>query len=242
MEEGLQDLAATPRTRLRTDLARLARARQVPLWVRELDSRDLPCIANAVRAYHTVAIRPYETQLRCHIEADRSKRSRALQCGGVQRLLSTLHPTLRWRSPVLEVHLASVDRDVHLGGRGLRLIPSFFCWRSPIMLRDPELPPVLVYPVERTPGWERTTGDHRLRTDAKSPCAALLGNTRAAALEVVAAGCTTSELARRLNVSPATATHHTAILREAGLISSCRTGGSVHHTLRSLGEALLRGD
>ncbi|MGG7569142.1 helix-turn-helix domain-containing protein [Streptomyces sirii] len=43
-------------------------------------------------------------------------------------------------------------------------------------------------------------------------------------------------------VSPAMATHHTAILREAGLIASNRTGGSVHHTLRSLGEALLRGD
>lgn len=242
LEEGLQELAATSRTRLRTDLGRFARSRQVPLWVRELESRNLPSIADAVRDYHTIAIRPYETQLRSHVEADRSKRSRALQCGGVQRLLSTLHPKLRWRSPVLELRTVSVHREVHLGGRGLRLIPSFFCWGSPIMLRDPELPPVLVYPVDHHhSGWERTTGGLE-RADTKSPCAALLGNTRAAALEVVAAGCTTSELARRLNVSPATATHHTAILRDAGLISSHRTGGSVRHTLRSLGEALLRGE
>ncbi|MFE1772715.1 ArsR/SmtB family transcription factor [Streptomyces sp. NPDC059008] len=242
LEEGLQDLAATPRSRLRTDLARLAGSRQVPLWVRELDSRRLPHIADAVRDYYTAAIHPYETRLRGDIEADRSKRSRDLQCGGVQRLLSTLHPQLRWQPPVLELRTASVDREVRLQGRGLRLIPSFFCWRSPIMLRDPQLPPVLVYPVERSPDWAHATGDDRARTGAKSPCAALLGHTRAAALEVVAAGCTTSELARRLNVSPATATHHTAILREAGLIASNRTGGTVHHTLRSLGEALLRGD
>lgn len=58
----------------------------------------------------------------------------------------------------------------------------------------------------------------------------------------MALGCATSELARRLDVAPATATHHTAILREAGLITSHRTGGHVHHQLGALGAALLRGE
>ncbi|MFF8373174.1 ArsR/SmtB family transcription factor [Streptomyces lydicus] len=243
LEEGLDSLASTSRTRLRTDLTRFAHAHHAPLWVRQFGQRNLPHLADAVRTYYSLAIQPYENRLRGDLEADRTRRSRALQNGGVQRLLNTLHPKLHWQSPVLEFRTLSVDRDVHLDGRGLRLIPSFFCWRSPIMLRDPDLTPVLVYPVERSTDWADDARDgHRWRSEPKSPCAALLGPTRAAALEMVAVGCTTSELARRLNVSPATATHHTAILREAGLIASCRTGGSVHHTLSALGEALLRGD
>ncbi|UKY47715.1 ArsR family transcriptional regulator [Streptomyces inhibens] len=158
LEEGLQSLAATSRARLRTDLGRFARAHQTPLWIRELTGRNLPRIADAVRDYYTAAIEPYETQLRSHVEADRSVRSQALQGGGVQRLLSTLNPELCWQSPVLELRTASADRELHLGGRGLRLIPSFFCWRSPIMLRDQELPPVLVYPIERSLGWDSGAG------------------------------------------------------------------------------------
>ncbi|WP_043268614.1 helix-turn-helix domain-containing protein [Streptomyces sp. CT34] len=239
LEQGLESLAGTPQGRLRTDLERFANEHRAPLWVRELTTRDLPSMASAVRDYHAVAIRPYEPCIGSHAEADRSLRIRALQ-GGVERLLSTLHPKLRWAPPVLEWRTGRLDRDIRLDGRGLRLIPSFFCRHSPVMLREPELPPVLVHPIEHSPGWA-SDAPHRARGATKSPCAALLGNTRAAALEVVAAGCTTSELARRLNVSPATATHHTAILREAGLISSHRAGGHVHHTLRSLGAALLRG-
>ncbi|MFJ3968984.1 hypothetical protein ACIPYR_12560 [Streptomyces parvus] len=43
------------------------------------------------------------------------------------------------------------DGDLHLGGRGLSLVPSFFCTERPATLIDPELPPVLVYPVSRRP-------------------------------------------------------------------------------------------
>jgi hypothetical protein len=32
-------------------------------------------------------------------------------------------------------------------------VPSFFCWRYPIMLCDPDLPPVLVYPVRHDRSW-----------------------------------------------------------------------------------------
>jgi DNA-binding transcriptional ArsR family regulator len=54
--------------------------------------------------------------------------------------------------------------------------------------------------------------------------------------------CTTSELGRRLGISPAAASQHTAILREAGLITSLRNVNMVVHSLTSLGAALIRGE
>jgi DNA-binding transcriptional ArsR family regulator len=241
LDAGLEALLSTPRDRLRTDLRRLTANRQVPQWARDVSPRGLERLVDAVGTYHSLAIAPYHAQIRAHLEADRAKRAQRVLNGGVEDLLDGLHPKLSWEPPVLVVRGARVDRDMYLGGRGLRLVPSFFCRRNPVTLRDVTLQPVLVYPVEHQPGWADADFERRRRVESgESPCAALLGRTRAAALEVVASGCTTSELARRLNVSPATATHHTAILRDAGLITSHRTGGNVHHALGSLGSALLR--
>lgn len=243
LEEGLEAVRRTPPDRLRTDLERLARGRRIPSWAARLDDSGLDGLSAMLRTYYTEALAPYWTQVCGHLDAERTVRAHRVLTGGVERLLGSLHPKLHWEAPVLEVRGVPVTREVDLAGRGLRIIPSFFCWRAPVMLRDPALPPVLVYPVEHAEGW--TGAGHRSRAvqgASGTACAALLGRTRAAALQIVAWGCTTTELARRLNVSPATATHHTSVLREAGLIASHRSGGKVHHTVRSLGEALLRGD
>ena len=46
----------------------------------------------------------------------------------------------RWRYPILEADFPQ-DFDLHLDGRGLLLIPAFFCVRYPVKLFDPALPP-----------------------------------------------------------------------------------------------------
>jgi DNA-binding transcriptional ArsR family regulator len=53
--------------------------------------------------------------------------------------------------------------------------------------------------------------------------------------------CTTSDLARRLGIAPATASHHVGVLRDAKLVASSRTGNAVNHRLTDLGTALLNG-
>ncbi|MFJ8297128.1 ArsR family transcriptional regulator [Streptomyces sp. NPDC094447] len=50
---------------------------------------------------------------------------------------------------------------------------------------------------------------------------------------------TTTDLARRTGVSNATASAHAAALRGAGLITTTRTGRSVHHERTPLGALLL---
>ena len=54
-------------------------------------------------------------------------------------------------------------------------------------------------------------------------------------------GCTTTELAKHCNISPAAASHQASVLREAGLITTRREGSSVRHEVTQLGIWLLAG-
>jgi DNA-binding transcriptional ArsR family regulator len=139
---------------------------------------------------------------------------------------------MRWEDPVLHLPAHPSGRDVHLRGHGLVLIPSYFCRRHPLTIFSADLPQVVVYPVELP-----------FRAVASPTAVALerlLGETRAAVLLAVRAERTTGELSRDLGVAPATISHHTGILREAGLIQSRRTANTMLHTLSPLGAALLR--
>jgi DNA-binding transcriptional ArsR family regulator len=197
--------------------------------------------------YQSVAVAPYWGRIQAAVEADRSRRARALLDGGAEGLLASLRPAMRWESGVLEVLDYPVDRELHLDGRGLLLLPSFFCTRIPVTLLDPELPPVLVYPVDRLGGPGPAAGERAGpapldgRGMGREALAALLGRTRAAVLETVSDGSTTGEVARRLRISPAAASQHTTVLRNAGLLVSQRERNTVLHTLTRLGRAMLDG-
>jgi len=67
----------------------------------------------------------------------------------------------------------------------------------------------------------------------------LIGATRAEVFRALVAGCGTTQLARDLRTSPATASAHVTALREAGLAATRRTGRAVRHTLTPLGMQLL---
>lgn len=242
LDQGLDTMLSTGRTRLREELGLLAGQRKLPDWSRHLADGDLETVRRleaAFGSYHRTVVQPTWASVQTHIEADRVRRSRAFLDGGCEGVLNSFRPFMRWSPPVLECDYPE-ERDLHLGGRGLLLVPAYFCWRAPVTLVDPELQPVLVYPVAHDltapPGGHHTSApDHR-------PLGALLGNTRAAVLRAVDMGCTTTELSRRVGTSVASASQHAAVLREAGLIATQRHGGSVLHTLTPLGSALLTGD
>ncbi|MFI0815594.1 ArsR/SmtB family transcription factor [Streptomyces sp. NPDC021098] len=239
---GMEALRRTPRTRLRNDLAELhARhpGRPLPAWTRGLaegDPEAVTAVADAVTGYFAAALEPFWPQVRRQVERDREWRTRALDATGWEAVLATLHPSAAWHYPVLELAFPA-DHDIHLDGRGLTLQPSFFCWGAPTTFLDTGLPPVLVYPVERSLDW--SAPPHASR----QAVAALLGKTRARVLEVVAtAACTTTQLAERARVPIQTASHQATVLREANLIHSRRHRNTVIHTVTALGAALLHGD
>ncbi|WP_344418995.1 helix-turn-helix domain-containing protein [Streptomyces lavendulocolor] len=78
-------------------------------------------------------------------------------------------------------------------------------------------------------------------TGTADALAGVIGRTRLEALLALAEEHTTRGLARRLRVSEATASAHTAALRAAGLVASERAGRSVLHRRTALGGLLVRG-
>lgn len=236
-EAGMEAVRRTPVSLLHRDLALLANARSLPSDATALargEPAALEQLTTAMDRYRELALGPYWTHVQAAVEADRARRARALLDGGVKALLTGLRPGVRWDSGVLEIPGYPRTRELHLEGRGLLLVPSFFCAHTPVALFDPELPPVLVYPVDRLGGLAPGKS-----TKPDAALAALLGRTRAAVLAASAAGCSTGELARRLHISPAAASQHTTVLRNAGLLVSQRDRNTVLHTLTPLGRAIL---
>ncbi|MEV0605164.1 winged helix-turn-helix domain-containing protein [Polymorphospora rubra] len=248
LEAGLDAIRSTPVGQLDRDLSRLAADSELPSGAAGVaggDSDALHHLTAAMRRYDGLAITPYRARLQAAVEADRTRRARALLDGGAEGLLASYRPVMRWDGRVLEVPDYPADRDLHLNGRGLLLVPSFFCARTPVGLLDPELPPVLVYPVDRLGGILPGSGDGgAVQTrpgGGRGALGALLGQTRAAVLASVHDGCSTGELARRLGISPAAASQHATVLRDAGLLVSHRDRNTVLHTLTPLGRAMLSG-
>ncbi|MFF7135439.1 ArsR/SmtB family transcription factor [Streptomyces sp. NPDC008196] len=240
LEAAMDELRATPRSRLHRELDRMAGTHRLPRWAHGLGAGDrtvMEEVATAFRLVHRTIVAPDWTGTARTTEADRALRTRTLRDRGVHGLLDSFRPLMVWRPPVLHVRYPE-DRDLHLGGRGVRLIPSHFCWKTPIGLADPALPQVLAYPVAHPPTWApEVTRDRHAEA-----LATLIGRTRARVLACLDTTATTGEIARRLGISAPSASEHVAVLREVDLAHSRRVGTHVVHTLTPLGAALLSGD
>ena len=241
VDEAVDRLLAVPRERFRTDLAQLTPQRSAVSWVRQLSEarpESLNRLRHAIRVYHQSALAPYWPSLKAAVQADQRHRLDQLTSGGIAAVLEGVHPQARWRDDqVLEI-AAFQDSDLRLNGRGLRLQPSYFCWRQPTKLADLELPPVLVFPIRNATGLVHS---ERPADDPREQLAALVGRTRATVLSLTVNGASTTQLAESCHITLATASHQTAVLREAGLIESHRRGKSVIHLATRLGHALLEG-
>ncbi len=241
LDAGVDAVCSTPRSLIRRDLEHLAVDNRLPTWSRRLadgEPRILKHLAGALRSWHTTAVAPYQEYITASLDADRAIRLRDARLGGPERVLAGLPPPLRWEPPVL-VTPYPADRDVYLDGRGLLLVPSFFCWRLPVTLIEPSLPPVLVYPVGHDLEWLRQGPDMVMRSNHQA-LAGLLGATRAAVLDTVGLGPnSTTGIARKMRISVSSVSEHATVLREAGLIATYRTGNAVLHSLTGIGAALL---
>lgn len=236
-EEGCERIACTSRSQLRADLSAVFAEREAPAWVRALadgDRDSLHSVVGAVRGAHDALVAPQWHQISRTVGADRQERLAALARGGVENLLTGIPAVTGWDGTVLETAYPST-RTVELAGRGLTLVPSYFCVGAPVTWIDPELPPVLIYPANPVP-------EPREGAAASPRLVALLGRTRAECLTALSTPKSTSDLADSLDSSVGTASKQAAVLRESGLISSVRRGCAVRHGLTGLGAALITAD
>lgn len=241
LSAGLDAVRRTPSRRLTAELARLGGRPSPPSWSRRLaggDRHELADLTGGLAAYHRQALVPHWARVEEAVDAEVVARTAMLATRGTDALLGSLHPALTWRNPVLELAGDHVSGELDLAGRGLRLLPAYFCRRAPTVLADPDLPPVLVYPADRP---SRTAPAAPPEPEPTDPAALadLLGATRATALRAIGDGCTTTELSRRLGISASAASYHATILRSSGLITTERTGPAVTHQLTPLGADLL---
>jgi DNA-binding transcriptional ArsR family regulator len=246
MEESLEALLEVPQDRFLGELADTDShySLATDAWhVAEPGSDARQRLAQATQAAYRTLVEPYWPRINARLRAEQALRGRVLMEGGVERLLTTLAPAwIRWEAPVLQI-LMDHEIDIQLSGRGLVLVPSLFMGQFPGLyfdLDEDRGAPILVFPAAGELTDTMAVWNGGAQADGNA-LAALLGRTRAAALTAIGDGCTTTELARQVNVSPAAASQHTAVLRDAGLIVTRRRGGAVLHTLTALGTQLLEG-
>ncbi|MFF2951558.1 ArsR/SmtB family transcription factor [Kitasatospora sp. NPDC057965] len=244
LPESLEQIWSLPGRRWSADLRTLSRMRpQAARWVYELhrgerEWREL--VDRRLREYHAFAVAPYWSQLLAAAHTDRVRRATLAADRGLDGLLDSLHPAIRWRSPVLTLP-CPVDADLRLRGAGVMLVPTFF-WPEPLALTDNrglDHPLVLHYPLAPDLTTYRAIWSSAAADGPDGALVALLGTTRARTLRAAADPAGTAELARRTGTSAATASHHAGVLRAAGLLTTERTGPGVRHALTLLGQALL---
>jgi DNA-binding transcriptional ArsR family regulator len=233
---GLDAVRGTPTYRLRSDLnpVRLRRP-DTPLCrlLRQGDREAMRGLVTALRGYYDRVVAPHWPDVVRQVTADRDDRLNQSCDAGLDGMLGRLSPTIHWQWPCLTANYP-VNHTIELGGRGLTLIPSYFCNRA-VTLIDPGLTPVLVYPARRL-------AVDPLEIDlALGRLTPLIGSTRARIMISLRAARSTSELADAIGMSLASASQQVTVLRDAGLATSKRDGRAVRHTLTQQGRSLLEG-
>jgi DNA-binding transcriptional ArsR family regulator len=243
IEQGVQALLDVPREHLLVEMEWIDRRHRLPplAWAMA-EAGGRPELAEATQVAYQELIQPFWPRIRASLHAEQAARRRTLAAEGPGALLASLQgPLIRWRPPVLEI-LRPGQVEMELGGRGIALVPSVFVGRAPSLHENPndeDEMPRLVLPAEDA-GRARLWAASRERAGARgSALAALVGRNRAAVLQSIADGCTTTELARRVGISLAAASQHASVLRKAGLIATRRQGSAVLHVLTPLGAELL---
>jgi DNA-binding transcriptional ArsR family regulator len=235
LDEALDYVRSSPRSYLRQELASAWQYRtgRPPTWLQNLADADPDAIGMLVRALrdlHDAVVAPRWDSVLSSFHGDVARRMPVLAAGGHQALFDTLDEQLRWEDNGLLRQ--GRPGEYGLGGEGLLLTPSAFWTGPPLFVMDgPAAENVLVYAA--------SPNGQAAALDASDTLATLIGPTRAAVLRALAEPRGTVDLAVTVRISPASASEHAKVLRDAYLIETRREGRSVRHSLTPLGRTVL---
>jgi hypothetical protein len=234
IDEGLEQIRRAPIAEVRREVGFVASRRPAPELNAFLEHprRELNRLVNALAEFWERAFAPSWPRVRALLEADIAQRARVVTEAGAGPALDDLHPSVRWAGDRLRVAVSHTT-TVALEGRGLQLVPSAFLWTRPVVVTAPPWQPTVIYPARGV----------ALLWEAEAPLddaiAALLGRTRARVLAGVAAPVSTTELARRLEITAGGASQHLSALAAAGLVTRRRDGREVLYLRTPTADALL---
>jgi len=234
LDEGMETFLGFGAERLREEMALYFSAPNsgVPLWHAFEGDRDAArLLVHGTKTAFMAAVRPYWADVRANHYGELARHGRLLACRGVGAALTTVIPGASWRGDCMLID-SPQDRTIRLGGRGLLITPIAFWTGPPLVGELPDQPVLLAYPAPAVLS---------IHVGAESDSlAAILGATRAAVLRLLSTEHTTGDIARRLGISAASASEHSAALRAARLVSSRRDGKAVIHRATVLGSDLIR--
>jgi DNA-binding transcriptional ArsR family regulator len=236
-DSGLDLVMHTPAGTIRTDLDPVCpTSRPVTPFTRapvRRDSEGLRLLEDALRTTWTALLAHQWPQIVAAHDAELAWRTSILAQQGLHVALAGLAPGGHWESATTLAYDRAGDVHVPLTGHGLRLLPSAIWRAGPLVAHHTDAPTVPIYPMAAAP----------LRfaeqDEPDDPLGTLLGSTRSAVLQLLTAHRTTTEIARTLGISKASASEHARALRHARLVTSRRAGKAVFHTCSSLGLELL---
>ncbi|MEJ3746880.1 DUF5937 family protein [Actinomycetes bacterium KLBMP 9797] len=239
IDDQLRLVAETPAARIRADVAAVWERESVPAPARELCAEGTAGarrLADTLWRYWSVAIEPHWREIRAVLEDDLAYRAGRLTGGGVDALLSSLHPEISVRDEVLQIDKPRHSVEHDLAGDGLLLMPSVFAWPGLVVDKAPDRPASLVYACR---GVGTLWGGGSADDIGDDALGALLGHSRAAILNCLAAPRSTTELARELGQSAPSVSFHLSVLRRSGLVTSWRSGRRVLYRRTPLASGLV---
>lgn len=236
LDAELRRVRATPTVQVRESLELLTH-RTGPMQSLYADPRrHLGPLTDSLRRCHELVVLPHWPRMVRLLEADIGHRAGVLAAGGAETLFADLHSEVEWTDGELVVHPHRAPQrpiSVVLGGNGLLLCPSVFCWPRVTAGVRTGAAGTLRYPARGVATlWEA-------REPAPDAVAALIGRNRAALLAALAEPATTGDLARVLDVTPSAVSQHLGVLRAAGLVSTRREGRTVLHLRTDRADTLL---
>lgn len=239
IEQQVITLAATPAEPILDDLVRIWSGRARPRSVQRLIEAGPAAprlLADAITGYWAIAIAPYWDRMRAVLEDDLAYRSDRSASGGLFSLLEDLHPEVSLDGAMLKIDKPHYP-DATYEGNHMTLVPSIFLW--PTLVLDHEADAFeLTYPAR---GVGRVWEELADQPAADDPLGALIGASRSAILHQLVIPLSTTQLARRLEQSPATVSRHLAILRDSGMVVSWRSGRSMLYRRTALAGSLIGG-
>jgi DNA-binding transcriptional ArsR family regulator len=234
-DEQVRDIAECEPHRMRVDLLDAWRGSPSPR-ARQLlaDPAGSRRLADELHRYWSLAIEPFWWRIQTVLRADVAYRANRVAVGGIDAMLSDVHPDLSVAATALLIDKPQHRIDRALGGTGVRFVPSVFVWPGLIVSGRPDERPDITYGCRGVGTiWNcaEVTPEDRL--------GALLGRTRAAILVALGQPRCTSELAVELGQSAPAVSSHLTVLRRAGMVTSWRSGRRMMHQRSALATALV---
>ncbi len=230
--DDLDRVLQVPMDVVERDLAVLT-AHGVRPWVGMRADEMLAWLHRCLRTIWTRRVEPvWEAILDCY-DVDLARQAGLVTRNGVGAVLDGLHPDVSFDGDSLDARFPGCASLIAAAGRDVVLVPSVFRWPHVTLSVDVPGPVVLGYPAQ---GAHDVWRSRDREDDGLGP---LLGVSRAALLRDLGVRRTTTELARRHQLAPATVSAHLSVMSAARLVSADRQGRHVYYAWSTLGARLV---